>query len=400
MAPSAASQSIELWGDNDAPDQPLDAPSNDAQDILFEMETARSRSGSNFSMQSINFTATVPPLTASALTKDFKTEYQLRGRQKDKLETWDQFQHLSHVPPPVLGENEEPWKPFKSHKNAEFTLIAVEAKISQAHIDRLLALLKKTAVGNANVTFRNDAELRSTCDSAAEELTPVEKHDIKFEYKKEEIPAKNVFWKLTHGSDPHDTLSFDQLHFNHGGIFGRHILPELQKILKHVSKQRKSPGILSQFNNQFAQMPRWRDLNHFSGAVNTSFSDGNKFQDMLKQILFAAQNILMPDESPVGYALLQLTASYLKLDSWISLDVHTDAAIKAGEIELVKFNLLLDHYINIAEQSDVPDIKTDWDFPKAHYFKHTFEDIRNKGTSRNYSTQPNKGIHSYLKHHI
>ncbi|EIW76794.1 hypothetical protein CONPUDRAFT_63473 [Coniophora puteana RWD-64-598 SS2] len=203
-------------------------------------------------------------------------------------------------------------------------------------------------------------------------------------------PAENVFWDIQY-SDPHDALSFDRLHFNHGGLFGRHLLPELQKIIKHVSS--KFEGTMGKFD----AMPRWRDLNHFAHAVNTSFSDGNKFHDMSKQVLFVAQNLLTPKTSPEGYALLLVIRSYLELDCYIGLDVHTDDTIAAGEAELERFSKVLDDYIELAKTSQIPDIKIDWDFPKAHYLKHAFEDIRNKGASRNYSTRPNEGVHTLLK---
>ncbi|EIW85767.1 hypothetical protein CONPUDRAFT_48530 [Coniophora puteana RWD-64-598 SS2] len=200
-------------------------------------------------------------------------------------------------------------------------------------------------------------------------------------------PAENIFWDIQH-SDPHDALSFDRLHFNHGGLFGRHLLPELQKIIKFVSSK-----IEGTMGTRFDKMPRWRDLNHFANAVNTSFSDGNKFHDMSKQVLFVAQNLLTPQTSPEGYALLQVIRSYLELDCYIGLDVHMEDTLAAGEAELKRFSQLLD----LAKESQIPDLKTDWDFPKAHYLKHAFEDIRNKGASRNYSTRPNEGVHTLLK---
>ena len=45
-----------------------------------------------------------------------------------------------------------------------------------------------------------------------------------------------------------------------------------------------------------------------------------------------------------------------------------------------------------AETSD-----KNWDFPKNHMFSHLFDDIMNKGVTRNYNTQPNEQMHGSLK---
>ena len=38
-----------------------------------------------------------------------------------------------------------------------------------------------------------------------------------------------------------------------------------------------------------------------------------------------------------------------------------------------------------------------WDFPKIHMLSHLFDDIMNKGVTRNYNTQPNEQMHGSLK---
>ncbi|EIW78276.1 hypothetical protein CONPUDRAFT_60954 [Coniophora puteana RWD-64-598 SS2] len=581
---------------------------------------------------------------------EFKTEYHHRSQRAEKVEAWDKFRNTTHPLPASNNDSSQPWQPFKSRADCEFASIAIDGEFTKDIVDRLLGLMRKVESGAAKVSFKNDDELRSVCDKAAEELTPIEKQTIDVPYKKTSIPVdihkrdlwkwakelldneslapyfewdaqkiykrdnssgtftrlydepwtadrwwkiqtdlpevpnavpapfsillyadktrlssfgtvqgypviarccnllssirngngvggarvvgwlpilkndpekegkrtytdfkrvvwheafrnflsdielyseaglfhhchdginrvlfpvilmlsadyeeqcimslirgpkgkcpcpvcliprenlhdsqttyeyrtpqqgrdamatytnvskgageqelkgyglrpgKNVFYDIKH-SNPHEALSFDRLHFCHGGIFGRHLLPELQTIIKHVSST-KVGGTMGKFDDHFDRMPRWRNLNHFSSAVNTSFSDGNKFNDMSKQTLFAAQSLLTPSTSPEGYALLQLIRSYLELDCYIGFDVHTEETLRAGEAELKRFNKLLEDYIELAKKSDIPDLKLDWNFPKAHYFKHAFEDIRNKGASRNYSTHPNEGVHSLLK---
>jgi hypothetical protein len=54
------------------------------------------------------------------------------------------------------------------------------------------------------------------------------------------LSAKNVFHKAAY-SDPHQALSFDRLHFNHGGLFSDHIWAQMEchneSLGRHVIKR-------------------------------------------------------------------------------------------------------------------------------------------------------------------
>jgi hypothetical protein len=60
--------------------------------------------------------------------------------------------------------------------------------------------------------------------------------------------------------------------------------------------------------------------------------------NMLKQTLYSALSILKRRASPEGYRLLRVISSYLQLDSWIGLDVHTESTLAAIEAELLVFD--------------------------------------------------------------
>ncbi|KAG1824182.1 hypothetical protein EV424DRAFT_1471936 [Suillus variegatus] len=191
----------------------------------------------------------------------------------------------------------------------------------------------------------------------------------------------NVFWLIAH-SDPHQAISFDRLHALHLGMW-RHLLEELKKILKAAWT--------------VASFPRWRNLNHFSTIIHITFSDGNKMQDLSKQAFYSAVNVLNQRTSPEGYKLLRVISSYLQLDSYIGLDVHTSSTLAAIDAELLVFDSALKEYIECALNSPIVGLKLDWDFPKAHLWKHATRDIRMKGAVRNYSTRPNEKLHGPLK---
>ena len=60
---------------------------------------------------------------------------------------------------------------------------------------------------------------------------------------------------------------------------------------------------------------------------------------VLKQtLLYAALGVLTCRASPEGYQLLCVISSYLQLDSWIGLDVHTKSTVDAIEAKLLVFD--------------------------------------------------------------
>ncbi|KAG1747467.1 hypothetical protein EDB19DRAFT_1826190 [Suillus lakei] len=162
-------------------------------------------------------------------------------------------------------------------------------------------------------------------------------------------PVENIFWIILY-SDPHDALSLDRLHSLHTGLW-KHLLGELKKILASLGCEAEAA-----FEKLIANFPQWRNLNHFKSIINISFTNGNKYQDLSEQSLYAGLSILTPRASPGGYQLLCVISSYLQLDSWIGLDVHTESTLAA--------------YVTCAESSDIKKLKLDWNFPKTHLWKH------------------------------
>lgn len=101
---------------------------------------------------------------------DFKTEYHPRSKRPTLFQTSDAFRvHNTSKPPP----NPTPWHPFRCKGDFEFAEIALEASLNKGQVESLLNLISHVAKGEAQVTLENEAELRKTCDWAAEELTLV-----------------------------------------------------------------------------------------------------------------------------------------------------------------------------------------------------------------------------------
>ncbi|KAH9013071.1 hypothetical protein EDB85DRAFT_2158478 [Lactarius pseudohatsudake] len=175
----------------------------------------------------------------------------------------------------------------------------------------------------------------------------------------------NVFW-LVKNSDPYRALSFDRLHSNNSGLFGYHLWGEFKA--------------LAQTWRGTASKVERHGLNHFSAVIKVAFTDGAKFEDISKVVIFAAHNVV-PQDNKEGWQLLYCIRSFSILDLLLSLEVHTEKTILAGRNELKKFVDLMKKYILLCSES-AKDVSTD---------------IKAKGASRNYNTKPNEKLHGPLR---
>ncbi|KAI6005415.1 hypothetical protein EDC04DRAFT_2611551 [Pisolithus marmoratus] len=183
--------------------------------------------------------------------------------------------------------------------------------------------------------------------------------------------------KLVEHSEPEQAASFEPLHSLHGGMGGKHMHKELKIAVSELGH-----NFETKLEEQVSAFPHWWGLAHFDTVIHITFSDGNKIQDITRQCFYAALNILMTESSPAGYQLLCMMCSYLQLDSLIGLDVQTEKTIAMIENELIVFR---------------DELKENWNFPKAHLWKHITHDIQSKGAIHNYSAQPNEKMHGPLK---
>ncbi|KAI6024319.1 hypothetical protein EDC04DRAFT_2606499 [Pisolithus marmoratus] len=198
--------------------------------------------------------------------------------------------------------------------------------------------------------------------------------------------------KSVEHSEPEQAASFEPLHSLHGGMGGKHMHEELKIALSELGRDFET-----KLEEQVSAFPRWRGLAHFNTVIHITFSDGNKMQDVTRQCFYAALNILTTEGSPAGYQLLRMMHSYLQLDSLIGLDVQTEKTIGMIENELIVFRDELKAYRACVRRLDETGLKENWNFPKAHLWKHVTRDIQSKGAVRNYSARPNEKMHGPLK---
>ncbi|KDQ33978.1 hypothetical protein PLEOSDRAFT_1033035, partial [Pleurotus ostreatus PC15] len=244
----------------------------------------------------------------------------------------------------------------------------------------------KQAIHDVAYPLRTQATMKAVYMEAMALHTVEEREDLLKKYGLR--PIENVFWKIAN-SDPYRSTSFDCLHTFDGGLFDDHLF---KQILLHVEALGR--GALTKLDHQMEIFPRWSGLNHFKAITTLSFNDGSKSEDISKCILFAAHNILTRQVDHAGYILLKCMRCYINLRMYAGLHVHTSDTILAGREEVKQLSVLLQEYQAKAK----PEFrKKSWNFPKNHLYVHLFDDIEQKGATRNYSTKPSEKSHGNLK---
>ncbi|KAJ7581540.1 hypothetical protein C8J56DRAFT_1057519 [Mycena floridula] len=147
--------------------------------------------------------------------------------------------------------------------------------------------------------------------------------------KKEEIlqdfgmhDIDHFLWDFEH-SDPYQAVSYDVLHFDDTGKWGKHLWPLLLEVLRELR-------VASDFNDNMHQFPRWSKLKHFKSVSNIDYSDGQTFFDILKCCLPCLVQILLKN-SP----LIHCIRAFQRYRMVVGLHCHSDK-----RLELLKNDII------------------------------------------------------------
>ncbi|KAG6808615.1 hypothetical protein H0H92_003492 [Tricholoma furcatifolium] len=163
---------------------------------------------------------------------------------------------------------------------------------------------------------------------------------------------ENAWWDMGPLYDPYAAYSFDELHNNDHGVEGKHIFPEIIRVIKSMpSKQRREAAHI--VGEQMASLPPWPKLKSFKkNFMTTKFADGNHFRAIMKTpftnnlqlIVFVTHNVLACDVKSNTYKLLYATRKYLDMTTWQMLEVATDDTISAGKLAVLAFGDAMNAY--------------------------------------------------------
>ncbi|KAI6035874.1 hypothetical protein EDC04DRAFT_2604784 [Pisolithus marmoratus] len=144
--------------------------------------------------------------------------------------------------------------------------------------------------------------------------------------------------KSVEHSEPEQAASFKPLHSLHGGMGGKHMHEELK-----IAVSKLGHDFETKLEEHVSAFPHWQGLMHFDTVIHITFSDGNKI--------------------------------YLQLDSLIGLDIQTEKTIGMIENELIVFRDELKAYHACVHCLDEMGLKENWNFPKAHLWKHDCSNV-------------------------
>ncbi|KZP13413.1 hypothetical protein FIBSPDRAFT_913092 [Athelia psychrophila] len=205
--------------------------------------------------------------------------------------------------------------------------------------------------------------------------------------------VQNVFYEVRY-TDPLRVLYPDRLHIDHGGLFPHHLWFDMRLHIQGMGRK-----ALEKVDKQLRQLPRWRGLYHFDAVMHMTFTDGSKYEDLSKVIIFALHNVVTETACPLGYLLLKCLRSYLEVDMYWGFEVHLRHTIMAGRKAVTDFGDHLERYIAATKGTDFDG--KDWGkIIKLHLWQHIFDEIEAKGVSRNGNTKPNEKLHGPLKKHF
>ncbi|KAF8581179.1 hypothetical protein K439DRAFT_1647974 [Ramaria rubella] len=180
--------------------------------------------------------------------------------------------------------------------------------------------------------------------------------------------VENAFWFIAN-SDPYLANSYDLLHADDIGKWGKHLWPLLLEVLGNLKKK----GDLSKHMHL---VPRWPNLKHFISVTTLEFSHGQGFLDCILPCIVQ----LLPTSSPFVHCI-QAYACF-----WMLAGLHA-----ITELQIQRIKGYLESYGYWCEKlSDL--YGKDFNFPKQHAPAHLGYDIVNKGATNNYSTCVGEGF--------
>ncbi|KAG9088043.1 hypothetical protein FRC06_002252, partial [Ceratobasidium sp. 370] len=115
-----------------------------------------------------------------------------------------------------------------------------------------------------------------------------------------------------------------------------------------------------------------------------SFSDGTKYEDLLRVVLHGAMSL-----PPHVSTLIELIRMQAEIRMLASFEVHTEETVSQGHELVRKFHQLSRECTKKYGKS--------FNFPKMHMLCHLFDDIWRKGAPANYSTKPCEQMHGKLR---
>lgn len=190
----------------------------------------------------------------------------------------------------------------------------------------------------------------------------------------------NAFWHLEH-TDPHRAMCFDILHFFDGGLWGRHMWPELVRCIRDVSGGEN----ITVIDDRFSLLPSWPSVDHLEKVVDLTFADSRTHFSIMKRILPCVHDMLI---GPTLQVLCTIR-SLAQLRMYAGLHIITPTRLAKARKARDDFAIM----VNDLSGS----VLKEFNFPKMHYLSHLLDHLWRKCASVHYNTILGEGMHVLMK---
>ncbi|KAG1896435.1 uncharacterized protein F5891DRAFT_1193009 [Suillus fuscotomentosus] len=151
MAVAGPSHSIKV--DPGPPASGQGSPSSDGHNVM-EFDPGNEGVPSPVLSDASMATNVEPPPVPIEQPYKFKTEFHPRSGRQTLYQRFEEFGITPETQ--VLPAEQEPWRPFQSRADFEFSEIALDAALNKNQIDWLLNLMAQISQGQAKITLKND----------------------------------------------------------------------------------------------------------------------------------------------------------------------------------------------------------------------------------------------------
>ncbi|KAJ7082343.1 hypothetical protein C8R43DRAFT_1092786 [Mycena crocata] len=188
--------------------------------------------------------------------------------------------------------------------------------------------------------------------------------------------TENFFWSLSN-SDPYESYTYDVLHSDDLGKWGKHLWPILMRALEER-------GFKGRLTMNMAAMPRWPGLKHFPNVTTIDITNAEVWYDILKCILPCIVQLL-----PKNSTLVHYIRAYMKYCLRIGIHCTTEERI-------TRLNGYIKNYEKLCSKV-TQEYGKNFDWPKQHFTGHIVDDLREKGTTNHHTTRLGEGFHQEVK---
>ena len=122
-----------------------------------------------------HFSVPVGPSSTNAKPDSFKTEFHPKSGRPATVDSFSTFDRRSQHKPSLstTGDSSEPWHPFQTLGDFEFSEIAHKAALNKEQTNKLLALIRQVSKGETKITLESHHEVTEAWKRAAKTMTPV-----------------------------------------------------------------------------------------------------------------------------------------------------------------------------------------------------------------------------------